>query len=50
MKDQEQIRIEASSAPRRTMMDWDNYLVEKIAELRQFVDEYSISASENVIK
>lgn len=50
MNDIKQARIDISAVPRRTMVDWDNYLVEKMAELRQLVDEYSISLGANITK
>jgi len=50
MNDQAQARKAVSEVPRRTIFDWDNYLVEKIAELRQLVDEYNIGLGGNINK
>lgn len=50
MMNDKDARIDVCEVPRRTLFDWDQYLIEKMAELRQLVDEYSISLSKNPIK
>ncbi|MBU2703530.1 hypothetical protein Ga0466249_004675 [Sporomusaceae bacterium BoRhaA] len=50
MGNQEQIKVQVSTVPRRTTADWDDYLAEKIIELRQLVDEYSNQLSGAVMK
>lgn len=45
-----QARIDVCEVPRRTLFDWDHYLVEKIAELRQLVDECGIPLGEHTTK
>jgi hypothetical protein len=50
MNDKDQARINVCEIPRRTLFDWDNYLVEKMAELRRLVDECRSSLNENTTK
>ncbi len=50
MSDKEETRMNISAVARRTSGDWDNYLAEKIAELRQLVDEYNISLGKQAVK
>jgi hypothetical protein len=50
MNDQAQASIAVSEVPRRTLFDWDNYLAEKMAELRQLVDEYNIGLGGEINK
>ncbi len=50
MNDKDQARINVCEIPRRTSFDWDHYLVEKMAELRQLVDEYRSTLNENTTK
>lgn len=50
MSNQEQTKMQVSILPRRTLADWDNYLVEKMVELRQLVDEYSNQLDGQVMK
>jgi len=41
MNNTEQLKLQVSTLPRRTSTDWDNYLVEKMVELRQLVDKHN---------
>ena len=50
MSNQEQIKIQVSTVPRRTPADWDDYIAEKMVELRQLVDEYSNQLSGAAMK
>ena len=50
MSDTEQTELQISTLPRRTGADWDNYLAEKMVELRQLVDKYSNQLDGQVVK